>query len=204
MFATENKTITVYSFDHLGGYKGEFEYFWAAGTGLAANSTDIKPPMVEDGYIAVFIDGNWVVKENNLGKTAYSISTKSTSIINCYGAPGEGLTLLKPASVYDSWDGTNWVDLRSDEIKAQDFIKELPALTRRQFRLIMVMSGFDLDEVRAKIETIEDPMTRQITLIEWEDATIFERTNSSVLLMANLLGLSSDHINAMWKQALTL
>jgi hypothetical protein len=51
---------------------------------------------------------------------------------------------------------------------------------------------------------IEDNMTRQIALIEWEDATTFERDNASLVMMAGLLGLDDDQVNAMWKQALTL
>ena len=80
----------------------------------------------------------------------------------------------------------------------------VPALTRRQFRLALVMNGFALADIEAVINSIEDATQRQITLIEWQDATVFERNNSNLLTMANLMGLSSAQIDELWEQAVTL
>lgn len=77
-------------------------------------------------------------------------------------------------------------------------------LTRRQFRLALVMNGFALADIEALINQIEDDMQRQIIQIEWQDATVFERNNSSLLTMAALMGLSSSQIDELWAQALTL
>ena len=80
----------------------------------------------------------------------------------------------------------------------------VPALTRRQFRLALVMNGFALADIEALINQIEDDMQRQIIQIEWQDATVFERNNSSLFVMAALMGLSSSQIDELWSQALTL
>ncbi|WP_180001248.1 hypothetical protein [Acinetobacter sp. YH12255] len=80
----------------------------------------------------------------------------------------------------------------------------LKPLTRRQFRLALVMNGFALADIEAIINQIEDSTQRQITLIEWQDATVFERNNSSLFAMAALMGLSSAQIDELWSQALTL
>lgn len=77
-------------------------------------------------------------------------------------------------------------------------------LTRRQFRLALVMNGFALADIEALINQIEDDMQRQIIQIEWQDATVFERNNSSIFVMAALMGLSTEQVDALWTQALAL
>lgn len=80
----------------------------------------------------------------------------------------------------------------------------VPALTRRQFRLALVTNGYSLTDIEALIAQIEDDTQRQIIQIEWQDATVFERNNSSLFAMAALMGLSSAQIDELWSQALTL
>lgn len=80
----------------------------------------------------------------------------------------------------------------------------LKPLTRRQFRLALVMNGFALADIEAIINQIEDGTQRQITLIEWQDGTAFERYSPSLLKMAELMNLSSPQVDELWSQALTL
>lgn len=80
----------------------------------------------------------------------------------------------------------------------------LKPLTRRQFRLALVMNGFALADIEAIINQIEDSTQRQITLIEWQDGTAFERYSPSLLKMAELMNLSSPQVDELWSQALTL
>lgn len=80
----------------------------------------------------------------------------------------------------------------------------LKPLTRRQFRLALVMNGFALADIEAIINQIEDSTQRQITLIEWQDGTAFERYSPSLLKMAELMNLSSTQVDELWSQALTL
>ena len=80
----------------------------------------------------------------------------------------------------------------------------LKPLTRRQLRLALIMNGFALANIEALINQIEDDMQRQIIQIEWQDATVFERNNSSLFAMAALIGLSSSQIDELWSQALTV
>ena len=80
----------------------------------------------------------------------------------------------------------------------------LKPLTRRQFRLALVMNGFALADIEALINQIEDGTQRQITLIEWQDGTAFERYSPSLLKMAELMNLSSPKVDELWSQALTV
>lgn len=80
----------------------------------------------------------------------------------------------------------------------------VPVLTRRQFRLALVTNGYSLTDIEALIAQIEDDMQRQIIQIEWQDATVFERNSSSLLVMAGLMQLNTEQVDALWSQALSL
>lgn len=80
----------------------------------------------------------------------------------------------------------------------------VPALTRRQFRLALVTNGYSLADIETLIAQIEDDMQRQVIQIEWQDATTFIRTSPNLLFMANLMGLSTEQVDTLWSQALTL
>lgn len=80
----------------------------------------------------------------------------------------------------------------------------LKPLTRRQFRLALVMNGFALADIEALINQIEDDMQRQIIQIEWQDATTFERQSQNLQIMAELMQLDTAQIDGLWSQALSL
>ena len=77
-------------------------------------------------------------------------------------------------------------------------------LTRRQFRLALVANGYNLSDIEALINKIEDVGQRQFTQIEWQDSTVFERNSSSLLVMAGLMQLSTEQVDVLWSQALAL
>ena len=80
----------------------------------------------------------------------------------------------------------------------------VPALTRRQFRLALAMNGYNLADIETLIAQIEDDMQRQIIQIEWQDATNFERTNPTLLMMAELMQLTTEQVDQLWSYGLTL
>lgn len=92
----------------------------------------------------------------------------------------------------------------TDDEKYQNYLKTLTPLTRRQFKRVLVLNGYDLDAIRAKILEIADTQLRQLTLIDWDDSDIFERLDSSLTMMINLLELSDAQVNTMWEQAMAL
>ena len=62
MFADEDKIVTLYTHHaQTKEYTGDYEYYWAKGTGLAANSTLKKPPIYGEGFIPIFTDGELLV-----------------------------------------------------------------------------------------------------------------------------------------------
>lgn len=197
----EDKIITAYSFDENNVYCGSFQYHWAHGTGLAANSTDIEPPEFSEGFIPVFINGKWEVKPDNRGKTVYSTIDQSEIKIDYVGEIKDGSTELKPASIFDIWNGTAWIDPRPQEEIETYRLSQFPALKRRQFMRVLVLNGFNLDQIESEINKIPGTQTRQLALIDWKDATEFWRTDETLLMVADLLGLDAARIDAMWEQA---
>ena len=68
-----------------------------------------------------------------------------------------------------------WIDVATDEEKKVYNSKLCPqTITRRQLRKQLVILGFDL-------AVIESMITDPLTLIDWQDSTIFERQNESVI-----------------------
>lgn len=79
----------------------------------------------------------------------------------------------------------------------------LRALTRRQFKLVLMENDL-LPVIEAAISDIGDAALKARIQIEYTEATEFVRTSASVSYMCALLGLTNEHINTMWAQALTL
>lgn len=205
-FSEKDQVVTVYSYDSDMIFCGSFEYKWLKDTGLAANSTDIKPPKIPKSKVAVFdlIAQKWSIVNDYRNMTAYNIIDQSEVKIDYVGDVKEGFTLLKPNSIYETWLDNVWVDQRTEEKIISDEIAILPPLTRRQFRLALVQNDFDLSYVEEKIKSIDDKKQQQIIQIEWEDAQTFERTSTSLNVMADILDLDDQKINELWKHAMTL
>lgn len=121
----------------------------------------------------------------------------------CYIFPDLTYSEPKP-SQFHKWNGKAWIDPRTpEEIEAYRLV-QFPALKRRQFMRVLVLNGFDLDQIESEINKIPDTQTRQLALIDWKDATEFWRTDETLLMVADLLGLDAARIDAMWEQASTL
>lgn len=78
----------------------------------------------------------------------------------------------------------------------------LPPLTMRQFRLGLLGAGL-LSSVEAAIAGLPQPQ-RDAALIEWEYATSVRRNHSLVTGLSASLGLTSEQIDALWQQAMTI
>lgn len=109
----------------------------------------------------------------------------------------------KKPSIYHTWDGSDWVDNRTEEEKHTTYLSQFISLTRRQFKLALLENGL-LDTVEQMIESIEDPTVKARIQIEYSESERFERTNDSVKYMLGVLDLTSDQVDDMWRYAMTL
>ena len=117
----------------------------------------------------------------------------------------EDLTFSTPKpSQFHEWNGSKWIDLRSEEEKLTYKRSQYPKLARYQFMRGMLEYGYKSSDIEAQIMLIEDEYTRELTMIGFKDAGNFVRTDSGVLEMQSVLGLSDEKVDELWEYALNL
>ena len=109
-----------------------------------------------------------------------------------------------PNTEYHIWDGTEWIDPRTEEEKLTYKRSQYPKLARYQFMRGMLEYGYKSSDIEAQIMLIEDEYTRELTMIGFKDAGNFVRTDSGVLEMQSVLGLSDEKVDELWEYALQL
>ena len=115
------------------------------------------------------------------------------------------LTYSSPQpTAHHNWNGENWIDLRTEEEKLTYKRSQYPKLTRYQFMRGMLEYGYKSSDIEAQIMLIEDEYTRELTMIGFKDAGNFVRTDSGVLEMQSVLGLSDEKVDELWEYALQL
>jgi len=87
----------------------------------------------------------------------------------------------------------DFVDIVRTLIPVPVFIPE--NISARQVRLWLIDNNIDLNNVVNIINTIEDPILRQKTLVEWEYAPYIERHHPLINTLGSALGLTSEQID---------
>ena len=106
-------------------------------------------------------------------------------------------------SQFHEWDGTDWIDPRTEEEKLAYKRSQYPKLTRYQFMRGLLEMGFKSSDIEAQILLIEDEFTRELTMIGFKDATNFVRTDISIDVMRDLLGKTDEEIDEFWELCVT-
>ena len=90
---------------------GEGDAYIPPHTGLPANSTDIAPPDIPAGFVAVFNsdESSWHLVEDHRGKTVYDVASGDALFISELGSLPENVTWLSPEGEFQQWNGTAWV-----------------------------------------------------------------------------------------------
>lgn len=91
------RTIKIYNL--LAGtneFIGEGDAYIPPHTGLPANSTDIAPPDIPAGFVAVFNsdESSWHLVEDHRGKTVYDVASGDALFISELGPLPENVTWL--------------------------------------------------------------------------------------------------------------
>ncbi|HBN5772053.1 TPA: tail fiber assembly protein [Citrobacter freundii] len=117
-----NRVITIYNLSSsTNEFIGQGDGFIPANTGLPAYSTDIAPPSVKTGFVAVFNfeSEKWSLVEDHRGTTVYDIHTGEAITISQLGALPEDVVSVAPEGHFVKWDGKNWVHDTDAEKTAQ-------------------------------------------------------------------------------------
>lgn len=73
-------------------------------------------------------------------------------------------------------------------------------ISRRQSKQQLLADGL-LDQIQPAIDAIVDPIERGMVQIYWDDADSFERKSPELIAIGEALGLTSDQIDTMFKEA---
>lgn len=114
------------------------------------------------------------------------------------------LNTPKPSRFHTEWNGAEWIDLRTEQQKAEYNRSQYKPLTRYQFKRCLLENGYKSEMIEAKILMIEDEMIRELTLLGFKEATNFVRTDDSISTMQSVLNLSDEQVDELWEYALTL
>ena len=88
--------------------------------------------------------------------------------------------------------------------KLQHWRETVQEITPKQLRLVLLANGVTSSAVESAIISIEDEITRETAMIEWQYGAGYQRTNANLVMIATqLLGLTEEQIDAMWSDALT-
>lgn len=114
------------------------------------------------------------------------------------------LTVSEPRpSLHHVMENGQWVDHRSTKEKREAYLSGLKPLTRRQFKLTLLNHNL-LDKVSIAIDTIEDPVLKMRTKIEFEDSTTFERLDPTLAGLYKAMGLKESQVDSLWEEGLKL
>lgn len=101
---------------------------------------------------------------------------------------------------FHKWNGSDWIDPRTEEEKLAYKRSQYPKLTRYQFMRGMLEYGYKSSDIEAQIMLIEDEYTRELTMIGFKDATNFVRTDPSIDVMRDMLKRTDLEIDEFWEQ----
>ncbi|HAY0340992.1 TPA: tail fiber assembly protein [Escherichia coli] len=153
----QSRTVKIYNL--LAGtneFIGEGDAYIPPHTGLPANSTDIAPPEIPAGFVAVFNSENesWSIVEDHRGKTVYDVASGDALFISELGPLPENVTWLSPAGEYQKWDGVSWV--KDEEAEKLFRIREAEEKKARLIQEATDNIAILQDAVNLEIATTEE------------------------------------------------
>ncbi|HDU3462263.1 tail fiber assembly protein [Klebsiella aerogenes] len=112
MIAVVAGYITVHNFDgDTLEYTGVSNEYLAVGVGIPAYSSIDAPGEKKDGFAICRTRDlhSWEYIDDHRGETVYSTETGNELKIKNLGNYPDGITVQKPSTPYDRWDGKKWV-----------------------------------------------------------------------------------------------
>ncbi|MGV4230904.1 tail fiber assembly protein [Citrobacter portucalensis] len=161
--ATETHVATVSSYDAMTGeFIDTYDVRIIDGTGIPAFSTLTIAPEPEKGFAHIWNGQSWDAVPDYRGMTAYIKESGEAVTVRDIGELAETLTLKKPLTPFDKWDGMQWVT----DTEAQR-IATIADAEREKLRLKAVADdeiSWRQDAVDAGIATAEETAA----LSEWK------------------------------------
>lgn len=147
-----DQTITVYNLrSDTNEFIGIGDAYIPAYTGLPANCTTIKPPVIEAGFAAIF-DTNkkkWFLCEDHRGESVFDTENGNKQLITELGPYPVGTTTLPPENQWQKWNGSAWVSDSEAEhnahVRDAELLKnELMKLANTNIEILQDTIDFDM------------------------------------------------------------
>ncbi|PZZ31534.1 tail fiber assembly protein [Escherichia coli] len=157
------RTIKIYNL--LAGtneFIGEGDAYIPPHTGLPANSTDIAPPDIPAGFVAVFNSdkASWHLVEDHRGKTVYDVASGDALFISELGPLPENVTWLSPEGEFQKWKTKNsLMQVASEHIAPLQDAVDLEIATEEETSLLEAWKKYRVLLNRVDTSTAQD--------IEW-------------------------------------
>lgn len=120
----------------------------------------------------------------------------------------EGFTTLVPPDPIEDhtveWDGETWAQIPTPLAPEPTPEPALPALTPRQFGMMLIYIGMDEADIETAINAIEDPQERALALVEFRKAGQYERDHPLVVSLSASLEFEATELDALWSYAAEL
>ncbi|AIA71404.1 tail fiber assembly protein [Pectobacterium atrosepticum] len=126
--------ITVY---HVNSATREYQSasyeYVMQGVGLPADSYADEPELPPVGQALRRTDDGkaWEAVPDYRGQTVYSMNTRQAQIVTQFGELPDNVTLLKPATEFDVWNGKKWVIDKAAQAAAALKAAQLELATRK-------------------------------------------------------------------------
>ena len=122
--------------------------------------------------------------------------------------PYDGATQTVEYRSYADLPNLKWIEesyirnLSQEEINQR--IPQPPdTCTPRQLRIALIQSGIFLSAIEAQIDTIQDPVQKEIARAEWEYALEIKKQHPLVAMLAGALNLTEQQVNDIFALAVT-
>lgn len=162
-FSSKDRTIRIYNLRaDTREFIGAGDAYIPANTGLPADCTNIAPPEVPNGKVAVFNGTKWELVEDYRNQKLYSKETGERVYINGLGALPPDVTTIAPDGNYMRWNCEGWEkDTEAERAAAVAFAEsEKKRLTQEATLIIETLN--DAVELSFATEVEVDD------LIEWK------------------------------------
>ena len=166
-----DRIITIYNLSaDTNEFIGKCDGFIPAHTGIPANSTDIAPPPMEEGVIAVF-DAKatkWEIVEDHRGETVYDVNTGEALDIIHLGPLPDNVVTIRPDHSFVKWNGKEWI--HDVDAERNTLVSEAQAEKIRR-----------LKEVTLEIEVLQDAIDLGLSTAD-EEKVLLELKKKRVQL----------------------
>ncbi|MEJ6847560.1 hypothetical protein V3589_15230 [Sinorhizobium fredii] len=128
-----------------------------------------------------------------------TIEEPSQDVLAAYPA-GTVEVPLKPGEYYE-WIDDAWVEVLPTP---EELRETMPTLSAAQYRQGMLGAGHNPQEVTDAIAAMPDGPEKESIAIEWEYATFYDRLDTFVVVVGDLLGMTPEETDDMWMAAATI